>query len=170
MDIQTHRKLRLRELIDHSCGGYISVMAAKIERADTYIARMLYPVDKKGAKPVGDKMMLDIEAAFGLERAWFDKPMGHALPGTPATAAELHVAGGSRHVPDISDAGAQGKAAQTNIDWPFKIVSYRRLQTLQRALGHKRGHEAMRDIDKHLEIVTLKWEREVELAEKSQAV
>lgn len=165
MDIQTHRKLRLRELIDHSCSGLIAVMAAKIDKADTYVSRMLYPVDKKGAKPVGDKMMLLIEAAFGLERAWFDMPLGSALPGQ----ASSPVAEYAPTYPHASDLGSSPRMRAEGITWPFRLVSYRRLKALRQALGPKHGGEAIRDIDKQLEIVTLKWEREAEVIGKRRA-
>lgn len=167
MDTQAHRKLRLRELIDHSCDGFISVMAAKIGKADSYVSRMLYSVDKKGTKPVGDKAMLDIEAAFGLERAWLDKPLGYGFPDSQQDRLPKPATGGDAH--KASDRGAAPEPKAVAIVWPFKIVGYLRLQALQQALGAKLGHEAIRDIDKHLEIVTLKWEREAELAVKRRA-
>lgn len=77
MDVQAHRKLRLRELINDQCEGVIARFADKVMRSESYIARMLYPMDKPGAKPIADKLMLAIEHAFGLERAWLDKPLGY---------------------------------------------------------------------------------------------
>lgn len=86
MDVQTHRKLRLRELIDSRCDGVIARCADKVMRSESYIARMLYPTGKPGAKPIADKLMLALEQAFDLERAWLDKPMGYGLLGSVATA------------------------------------------------------------------------------------
>lgn len=80
MDVQVHRKQRLRELIEHSCGNVIAAFAEKIERNESYVSRMLYPSEKAGAKPIGDKMMRVIEDAFGLSRAWIDLPLGTELP------------------------------------------------------------------------------------------
>lgn len=84
MDVQTHRKQRLRELIDSRCDGVIARCADKVMRSESYIARMLYPMDKPGAKPIADKLMLAIEQAFDLERAWLDKPLGYGLPSSVA--------------------------------------------------------------------------------------
>jgi hypothetical protein len=80
MDTQSHRKQRLRELINATSMGVISVFAAVIGRDDSYVSRMLYPMEKAGAKPIADKMMLVIEEAFKLPRAWLDMPLGAALP------------------------------------------------------------------------------------------
>lgn len=87
MDVQVHRKQRLRELIEHSCGNVIAVFAEKIARNESYVSRMLYPPEKAGAKPIADKMMLVIEEAFGLSRAWLDLPLGAELPDPNSPAA-----------------------------------------------------------------------------------
>lgn len=159
MDVQVHRKQRLRELMNHFCGGVIAVLAEKISRNESYVSRMFYPPDKAGAKPIADKMMLVIESAFGLERAWLDMPLGYGLPHESGAAAAP--------TPLVADGRPTGRAGQ--IDWPFKIVSYGRLMDLKRALGAKLGHEALRDIDKHLEIVTLKWEKEAQSVKSRSA-
>jgi hypothetical protein len=49
---------------------------------------------------------------------------------------------------------------QSSVEWPFKLVSYSRLMELRQALGSPLADEAMIDMDKQLEIVTLKWERD----------
>lgn len=159
MDVQLHRKQRLRELMNHHCGGVIAVLAEKISRNESYVSRMFYPPDKAGAKPIADKMMLVIESAFGLERAWLDMPLGYGLPQEPGAAVDT--------TPHIADGPPSRRGGQ--IDWPFKIVSYRRLMDLKQALGAKLGHEAIRDIDKHLEIVTLKWEKEAQSVKSRNA-
>lgn len=93
MDVQLHRKQRLRELIEHNCGNVIAVFAERIERNDSYVSRMLYPPEKAGAKPIADKMMRVIEAAFGLSRAWLDLPLGAELPNPESpTAISRHKA------------------------------------------------------------------------------
>ena len=156
MDVQAHRKQRLRELMHHYCDGTIAVLAAKIERGDSYVSRMFYPMDKPGAKPIADKMSMVIEKAFDLERAWLDQPLGHGIA-TPARAyGEPLVA---RYV-----GGPESNAAPANIAhviWPFKRVSYQRILELKRRLGAKAAHEALNDIDRQLEIVTMKWEQEI---------
>ena len=97
MDVQTHRKARLRELIQARFGGVIARFAEAIDRNESYVSRMLYPSDKSGSKPIADKIMLVMEEALNLERAWLDKPMGYDLgeEGAPASgvselAAVIH--------------------------------------------------------------------------------
>ena len=48
--LQSHRKARLRELIGNAHGGVIARLADVIDRSESYIGRMLYPVDKNGAR------------------------------------------------------------------------------------------------------------------------
>lgn len=43
--------------------------------------------------------------------------------------------------------------------WPFPSVSLERLTQLKKNLGPRKGVDALHDIDKHLEIVVLKWEK-----------
>lgn len=43
--------------------------------------------------------------------------------------------------------------------WPFPSVSLERLMQLKKGLGSRKGVDALHDIDKHLEIVVLKWEK-----------
>jgi hypothetical protein len=159
MDVQRHRKQRLRELIDHSCGSVIAAFASQISRSDSYASRMLYPPDKPGQKPIADKMMLVIERAFELDRAWLDLPMGSKLP--PMEGKSLHQASVHEPGPSPSIPLAQ------EVKWPFNLVTYRRLMDLKKALGAKSGPAAIVDIDKTLEIAVLKWEREV-IQEKSR--
>lgn len=49
------------------------------------------------------------------------------------------------------------------IIWPFHLVSYGRLQDLKRSLGTRAGNEAIRDLDKYLDSLVAKWEREAQL-------
>ncbi len=116
MDTQTHRKLRLRELIDATCSGVIATFAARIGRDDSYVARMLYPADKAGAKPIADKLMLAIEKAFNLPRAWLDLPLGSPVPAQNAdNPSSFNVAErGREYLPNV---------AATSTAWPFERVT-----------------------------------------------
>lgn len=107
MDKFELRRLRLRELIDAACSGKIALFAEKISRSDSYASRMLYPEDKKGRKRIGDDMMVVIEEAFNLPRAWLDLPLGMDLPG---------------HAPEVVDAGNVVRY-RTRWNWPFKRVT-----------------------------------------------
>lgn len=152
-DLQAHRKARLRELIDNACGGVVARLAERIDRSDSYVGRMLYPVDKKQSRPVSDKLAIVIERVFSLKRGWFDLPVGESLPyptaNYPRADSTVQSAEESRREPSSMSA----------IVWPFQLAGYRRLQTLTASLGRRAG-EALRDMDAHLDIVMIKWERE----------
>ena len=137
MDTQSHRKLRLRELIDAQCDGVISAFAARIDTAESYVSRMLYPVGKAGGKPIADKMMLRIESAFSLPRAWLDMPLGAALPNTRFLVDEARsrpkAHGANEPEPSHGDAHAIGTSAGN--EWPFQRVTpaqYGSLSTAQK--------------------------------------
>jgi len=51
------------------------------------------------------------------------------------------------------------QSAARNVYWPFRRVSFQRLQELKRRLGKRAGEDAMLDIDHQIEIVVEKWER-----------
>lgn len=70
------RQARLRKLIDEVSEGNISDFARKVDKDQNYISKMLYPEDKKGAKPFGEKMARDICIALGLPEGWFDSTDG----------------------------------------------------------------------------------------------
>lgn len=53
-------------------------------------------------------------------------------------------------------------AAYKQLSWPFKLVSHRRLEDLQKSLGARRAAQALSDIDNQLELVVMKWERELD--------
>lgn len=53
----------------------------------------------------------------------------------------------------------QRTAPKSTVKWPFKLLSYGRFMDLLQALGPK-ADEALLDMDKQLEIVALKWERD----------
>lgn len=153
--LQSHRKSRLRELIDNAYGGVIARLADAIDRSESYIGRMLYPIDKNGARPVSDKLAQLIERTNALERGWFDLPLGSALPypdlGAPPDAP-------SPDVRKMEDSLVQ-KSETPAIVWPFKLAHYMRLKALTASLK-RRAPEAVRDMDEHLDIVMMKWERE----------
>lgn len=125
MDVQTHRKQRLRELINVACGGIIAVLASRIDRDESYVSRMLYPPGKAGAKPIADKMMLVIEQAFRLPRAWLDMPLGTDLS-TAGTLVidEAHLSGSDRvqeYPSKILLVASTGTGKWS--DWPFERVT-----------------------------------------------
>lgn len=157
MDVQAHRKQRLRELMNLYCNGVIATLAERIDRSESYVSRMFYPMTKSGAKPIADRMSMVIESAFGLERAWLDQPLGHGIPGVQPIGS---------YVAEVATGGA---TPHPRITWPFRRVTYQRIQQLKRALGHQTAQEALTDIDKQLEIVVIKWESEAREVKRHSA-
>lgn len=152
-NIQQHRKTRLRELIDHFFGGRIVDLAHLIDKDSNYLGRMLYPVGKAQSRPVSDKMARLIVKAAQIDPEWFERPVGHGVPGSAAAdGAPARVA-----QPSTSHDTAAG-----TIVWPFRLVTYRRLLALQDQLGKRRGAEAWRDIDAQLDVTVTKWENEAQ--------
>lgn len=158
--IQQHRKARLRELIDQFFGGRIIDLAHLIEKDSNYLGRMLYPVGKAQWRPVSDKMARLIVKAAQIDPDWFEQPEGHGVPSaalvtpSPARAAQP---------------SSREDVATNTIVWPFRLVAYKRLLALQDQLGKRRGAEALRDIDAHLDVTVTKWENEARRAARARA-
>ncbi|MDO4698277.1 MAG: S24 family peptidase [Pasteurellaceae bacterium] len=66
------RQQRLRQLIEEISNGNVADFARKIDREPSYVSRMLYPADKAGAKPIGEKIVSDICSKLNLSMDWFD--------------------------------------------------------------------------------------------------
>lgn len=150
---EEHWRLRLIELKVHLKVSQ-RAMADTTGIDPTYLSRLLYEPGKKGRKNLGLETMTSFRTGYGLSAGWFDLPLGSELPSTATTNDQpAFMVKESSPITPMANARA--------ISWPFHLVSFRRLQDLRRALGPKLGQEAMADIDKYLEIVLLKWEREV---------
>lgn len=67
------RRRKLRDLIQDVSKGNIADFARKIDKEASYVARMLYPEDKPGAKPIGEKMISHICHTLVLPFDWFDR-------------------------------------------------------------------------------------------------
>lgn len=65
-ELRLLRQKKLKRLIDEVSEGNIADFARKIGKEPSYVARMLYPSDKAGAKPIGEKMALHICHKFVL--------------------------------------------------------------------------------------------------------
>ncbi|OBX09657.1 hypothetical protein QV08_01175 [Gallibacterium salpingitidis] len=59
-------------MIDELCNGNVAEFARKIGKEPSYVSRMLYPEDKKGAKPIGEKIVAEICKTLDLPNNWFD--------------------------------------------------------------------------------------------------
>lgn len=147
--IQVHRKARLRELIAWKCHDLIVDLANAINRSESYIGRMLYEPGKNQWRPVSDKMVRVISAAFDLPPGWFDMPLGSGMDESSTTPS-----------PNVLMHHSTEKPVTNTVIWPFKTSSYKRLQDLRKSLGPRDGAAAIRDIDAHLDVVMTKWEQQ----------
>ena len=66
------RRLNLIKLKDELCEGKIVDLARRINKDQGYVSRLLYEEGKKYKKNIADRMVSDIESAFGLPRGWLD--------------------------------------------------------------------------------------------------
>lgn len=150
---EEHWRLRLLELKEH-LGASQRSMADVTGIDPTYLSRLLYEPGKKGRKNLGLETMASFRTGYDLSAGWFDLPLGSELPdqGSVDDSISFMV----KESPPINSPWS----AQP-VPWPFHLVSYQRLQDLRNALGPKLGQDAISDIDKYLEIILLKWEREV---------
>lgn len=66
------RRKSLLKLMYSQCEGKVATLAKRLDRSDSYVARMLYPDDKAGRKRIGEEMAELIEKKFGLEAGGLD--------------------------------------------------------------------------------------------------
>jgi hypothetical protein len=64
MDILKTRQAWIRSIIKERCGGVIAAFAKAIGKDPSYVSRMLYPPEKKGAKGIGEDTVREILTAF----------------------------------------------------------------------------------------------------------
>lgn len=74
MDKYECRRLNLLRLRGQYCAGKNSELANRLDRAPSYVSRMLYPEGKDGKRRIADDMLEIIENAFDLPRGWLDQP------------------------------------------------------------------------------------------------
>lgn len=72
MDKYERRRLRLVEVRDKLCHGSGAELARRIGKSDSYVARMLYPADKKGFKRIGEDTVDAIDQGFRWAPGTFD--------------------------------------------------------------------------------------------------
>lgn len=72
MDISDIRRARLAKIIDEQFGGVAAHLAAAIDRQPSYVSRMKYPPEKKGAKAMGEEMARHIEKCLDMPAYWLD--------------------------------------------------------------------------------------------------
>ncbi|QGA37556.1 hypothetical protein GAS19_07770 [Burkholderia glumae] len=84
MDMKEQRRLNLLAYRDAHCEGSTAQLARAIERAPTYVTRMLYPAEKDGSRRIGEDLAREIELKLGKPVGWLDRPPGGANAAAPA--------------------------------------------------------------------------------------
>lgn len=67
MDKYERRRLNLARILADQCSGKIADLAKKIDRSDSYVTRMLYPVGKTGKKRIGEDLADLVSKIFGFD-------------------------------------------------------------------------------------------------------
>lgn len=83
MDMYEQRRAALAALADDLGRGGIANIAQQIGKDASYVSRMLYPADKKGAKRIGEDTALLLAKAFP---SFFANPQELLAPLPPATS------------------------------------------------------------------------------------
>lgn len=66
MDKFEIRRRNLLQLLDNDCRGNMAELARRIDRAPSYVARMLWEEGKEGRKRVGEDLAREIEHCMNL--------------------------------------------------------------------------------------------------------
>lgn len=114
-----------------------------------------------------DGFGISLEQLLDTQADWlptcFDHVNAHRPSGWTPTQDLLHQVTAARKAHSAAtpthDEIKARTATKSTVKWPFKLVSYNRLTTLLQSLGPK-ADEALLDMDKQLEIVAMKWERD----------
>lgn len=160
-DYKEHWRLRLKEIFERTGLSQVE-FANRIDIAPDYLSRLLYEPGKKGRKNVGPSIMRKVQQEFSLPPGWFDLPLGHQLPYTPTDAAVP--------APTVQEPAPRviaGIKPRRGIEWPFKIVTYQRIDKVRRHFSSRGMPSAMADIDKHLDVLVARWE--IEMARQKRA-
>lgn len=166
MNFTDHWRLRLQELLTSS-GLTQAAFAEQVGVSPDYVSRLLYPPDKPGRKNLGVVTMRKITQSFGLPLGWFDAPLGTGLPDRePPDAAQPE----TQAWPHIADRKPEERSRKPEpVEWPFKIVTYQRIQRLRQHYSSRGMPAAISEIDKHLDVLVTRWENEMTKQKSSAA-
>ena len=171
MDYDEHHRLRQDELRKFHGLKHVQ-LATMIGVTPDYVSRLLYEPGKNGRKNLGPGVMRKISAAFNLQPGWFDLPLGQSLfaidkeEAQTTTQANPLIDGHKVHewIP------AEKRAAPRDpIEWPFKIVTYQRIDRIRKHFSGRGMPSAISDIDKHLDVLVTRWENEITKTKSSAA-
>ena len=151
-DYTEHWRQRLIELLQDLQVTQAD-FAKEVDLTANYVSRLLYAPDKKGRKNLGPSTISKISTKYQLQPGWFELPLGSHLPSS-----------GKK----LSDTGNE-LFNQEKIVWPFKSVTYDRIDKIRRFYTGEGMPDAITEIDKYLEFLVLKWEAEMQVNKRTAA-
>lgn len=84
----TPQQLLLMHIRKTYCAGVTADLARAIEKDGTYVARLFYPVGKKGGKGIGLEIMKACTAKFGLKAGFWESDPDHLNSQSEAPAPQ----------------------------------------------------------------------------------
>lgn len=171
MEETEHWRLRLLELEEAQKAFGITLhkqMADLMGIEPSYYSRLRYEPGRKGRKNLGLDTLRAAIKAFGLRYDWFDLPLGSAIPrpnGAAPSATEKDQ-GSEVRLSIIAREPDSPRPEKPGALWPFKDLSYKRLNALLDSLDKTTRGEALRDIDSLLEAGLIRWEQKAEALRK----
>jgi hypothetical protein len=152
------RRTQLKRWIDYHFGGNQAAFGLSTNDGKTQINQ-------------GEVSGLLKEKSFGEKRARSLEAQAHMPPGyldcdmdpDPKAAPTRHM------VQETLYGQAPPLPLNRQIVWPFQLVSYGRINDLKKALGPRAGNEAIRELDKYLDTLVARWEREAAMKKKASA-
>lgn len=152
-DAADRRRSQLKRWIDELFGGSQAAFVASTNDGKTQVNQGELSGLLK-AKSFGEKRARRLELQAGMPPGYLDSATAPGGDLEDATSP-LQAQEPPPNMPMIGRSHA--------IIWPFHSVSYRRLMDLKRALGPRHGAEAIRELDKYLDVLVAKWERDASL-------
>lgn len=136
--IVQRRRAQLRRWINERCDGSQTAFIASTNDGKTQVNQGELSGLLK-SKSFGEKRARRLEVQAGMPSGYLDRAETPAIEAREPSADVY----GARHVV-----------------WPFQVVTYQRILDLKRALGARAAQDALRDVDKYLDVLVSKWERE----------
>ncbi|QIL73368.1 S24 family peptidase [Diaphorobacter sp. HDW4B] len=84
MDDYERQQALLAKIRTRFCGGVASRLAAAIGKDPSYVNRLFYPREKKGAKGIGPEIQLATKNVFDLPRGFWDMHPDEVWPDEPS--------------------------------------------------------------------------------------
>ena len=145
-----YRRLQLLLLYirDTFCGGNGTKLAATINKNPSYVLRLFYPEDKKGAKGIGPEIMTECSKAFNLRRGFWESDPAEWTATNRPTIENTPALPPSETVKTDTGTGVNAHGSDSYYGWPFseeiKPWQYNLLSVDQK-----------KDIEKHVQLQIL---------------